>query len=54
MNVLGSIYIDYLVNFNTIEDFANFYNLEIQHAEHILDLGRELYTPSSDFSSVDI
>ena len=41
MNQIISLYLSYVNDFNTVERFANFYRLDIDDANLIIEMGRK-------------
>ena len=41
MNQIISLYLSYVNDFNTVERFANFYRLDIEDANLIIEMGRK-------------
>ena len=36
------LYLDYVNNFLTVERFAEYYNMSVDYANHVIEIGRKL------------
>jgi hypothetical protein len=48
--VLADLYLDYSNNYISVEAFARAHHLQVEHAEKLIELGREVHNRGSIWS----
>ena len=42
-DLVERLYLDWFNNFLTIERFAEYYNMTVEHAEKVIEIGRKMF-----------